>query len=113
MNFVFPLEIWMLLSASALGALQALGGAATAQIQRNFSETHFLFSTAIVALLILDGFGDWSREGSAVYVAGRVFYAGMTLVGVTRFRKWIWAVSMAGLVGCLGQLARQLYFMIA
>lgn len=113
MSFSAPLEIWMLLAASLLGALQGLGGAKAAQIQRNYSETFFIFGTAIVALLVLDGFGDWSREGAAVYVAGRIFYTGTTLAGATPLRKWTWAVSMVGLVGCLGQLARQLYLLIA
>lgn len=113
MSAGFPLEIWMIFAASILGALQAFGGAKTAQIQRNFSETFFLFSAAILGLLFLDGFGDWSREGSVIYVAGRIFYAAVSLIGATRFRKWIWAASLAGLVGCLAQLARQLYFLFA
>ena len=94
---------------NACGALQALLAVPLVglhQIHRNFSETSFLFATSVLALSILNGFGPWSLKGAIVYAAGRTLYLLFSIAPLRPYRKWAWAISIAGIVGCLAELAR-------
>lgn len=103
------IELQILMGVSAYGALQGLIAshfAGLQQIHRNFSETAFLFVAIVLFLSAADGFGSWSQKGSLAYVIGRGFYLGLSIKQFRPFRRWAWAVSTAGIVGCIGELAR-------
>lgn len=103
------IELLMLLGMCTYGAVQAFltgVGAVVQQIHRNFSETFFLFGASVLALEFLDGFGPWSLKGAAAYAIGRTAYLAMSVNPMRPLRKWSWAVSIAGIVGCIAELAR-------
>lgn len=103
------LEIAALLGVCLYGAVQAFaaGGSATLQqVHRNFSETFYLFGAGVLALGWLGAFGPWSSKGAVTYAAGRAIYLALSIAPLRRFRKWAWAISMAGVVGVLAELIR-------
>jgi uncharacterized MAPEG superfamily protein len=102
-------ELWILLGMCVYGSLQALVTGPVEpvrQIHRNFSETFYLFAACVVALHWLGGFGPWSQKGAAVYSAGRFLYLIFSVPQLRPFRRWTWAVSIAGIVGCVAELVR-------
>lgn len=102
-------ELWILLGMCAYGALQALATGPVEpmrQIHRNFSETFYLFALCVLALHGLGGFGSWSMQGAAVYAAGRFLYIVFSIPQLRPLRRWTWALSIAGIVGCLAELVR-------
>ncbi|MGD9800206.1 MAG: MAPEG family protein [Parvularculaceae bacterium] len=103
------IELLILLGMCVYGAVQALltgVGATIQQIHRNFSETFFLFGASVLTLEFLNGFGPWSLKGAAAYAVGRALYLAMSVKPMRPLRRWAWAVSIAGIVGCLAELAR-------
>jgi uncharacterized MAPEG superfamily protein len=103
------IEIAILLGVCVYGAAQALltgSFASLLQIHRNFSETSFLFAASVLGLSAVNGFGPWSLKGAAAYAAGRTLYVLFSVAPLRTYRKWAWAASIAGIVGCLAELAR-------
>lgn len=103
------IELLILLGMCIYGAAQALltgVGAVVQQVHRNFSETFFLFGASVLALELLDGFGPWSMKGAAAYAVGRALYLAMSVSPMRPLRRWAWAASIAGIVGCIAELAR-------
>ncbi|NJM35125.1 MAG: hypothetical protein HC850_10930 [Rhodomicrobium sp.] len=103
------IELSILLCMCVYGAAQALltgFGAGVQQIHRNFSETFFLFGASVLSLEFLDGFGPWSLKGAAAYAVGRALYLAMSWKPMRPLRRWAWAVSIAGIVGSIAELAR-------
>lgn len=106
-----PIELMALAAATVLGAAQfilAKRNPVFAQIQRNFLETYFIVALIIVVLAVMQGFGEWSMKGAVIYLAGRVLYVIFSFGILSRVRKWTWAVSILGLVGCAAQLLKVL-----
>lgn len=104
-----PVELQILLGVCGYGAIQALATGPIEpmrQIHRNFSETFYLFAICILLLHALNGFGNWSLKGAVVYAAGRALYLVFSIQQLRPVRKWAWAVSIAGIVGCMGEVAR-------
>lgn len=107
-------ETTILLGMSIYGAAQALTtqrSETLQQVHRNFSETFYLFAAGVLALAMLDGFGPWSFKGAIAYAAGRTLYLLLSVKPARGLRKWGWAVSIAGIVGVLGELARTMWAM--
>ncbi|MGD9967566.1 MAG: MAPEG family protein [Hyphomonadaceae bacterium] len=105
-------EIAILFGACVYGAAQASvsqRNETLQQIHRNYSETSYLFAAATLALLLLNGFGPWSLKGALVYAAGRALYLILSVKPLRSLRKWGWAVSIAGIVGVLGELVRNIW----
>lgn len=103
------IELQILLGISAYGALQGLIAGhfnKLQQVHRNFSETAFLFMFAVLFLSVVDGFGAWSQKGALAYAIGRGLYLSLSIESFRPFRKWAWAISIAGIVGCIGELVR-------
>lgn len=103
------IEMLILLGAGAYGAAQALLSGPVSdlqQIHRNFSETFPLFAASVVALSMMNGFGPWSVKGAVAYAAGRMLYLVLSVEPTRSLRKWAWAVSIAGIAGCLAELVR-------
>lgn len=103
------IELQVLLGVCVGGTVQALllgRVEALRQIHRNFSETFYFFGTSILLLSMLDGFGAWSFKGAIAYAAGRLSYLALSVKPTRPLRKWAWAISIAGIVGCLGELLR-------
>lgn len=99
----------VLLGLCVYGAVQALLQGrveALQQVHRNFSETFYLFGASVLMLSMLEGFGAWSFKGAIAYAAGRLLYLALSMKPTRPLRKWAWAISMAGIVGCLGELLR-------
>lgn len=99
----------MLLGICVYGSLQALATGPIRQIHRNFSEICYFFAACVVALHWLGGFGPWSQKGAAVYSAGRLLYLIFSVPPLRPFRRWIWATSILGMVGCVAELVRFLF----
>ncbi len=102
-------ELLILLGVCGYGAIQALATGPIEpmrQIHRNFSETFYLFAICILLLHALNAFGNWSLKGAVVYAAGRALYLVFSIQQLRPARRWAWAVSIAGVVGCMGELAR-------
>lgn len=100
-------EMLVLLGASAYGAGQALlcgPISGLRQIHRNFSETFYVFAASVVALSMIDAFGAWSLKGAIAYAVGRASYLVFSVEPARPLRKWAWAVSVAGIVGCVAEL---------
>jgi len=107
-------ELWILFGICVYGALQALATwplESMRQIHRNFSETFYLFAVCVVVLHWLSGFGPWSQKGAAVYAAGRFLYLIFSVPQLRPLRRWMWATSIAGIVGCVAELAHFLFTM--
>ena len=95
-----PIEAHALLLSAILGAAQyAVRGGLGDQVRRNFAETFPVFAGGIALLWIADGLGDYSGKGAALYLAGRVLYLLLSAAPVRSFRKFAWALSVAGLIG--------------
>lgn len=106
------IETLVLLGVCVYGAVQgslSTRSEAPQQIHRNFSETFYVFAAAILALAMLDGFGPWSFKGAIAYAVGRALYLFLSLKPLRAWRKWGWAVSIAGIVGVLAELARSIW----
>jgi uncharacterized MAPEG superfamily protein len=102
-------EMILLLAMSIYGAIQAvLTGRLDGlrQIHRNFSETYYLFSAIILALAMVGSFGGWSMQGAVAYAAGRLLYLILSVKLLRSVRKWAWAISIAGIIGCAAELIR-------
>ena len=109
------IEIWALVLTTVLGVVQfvlARQQPVFAQIQRNFLETYFIVALTIIALAALQGFGEWSFKGALIYLVGRALYVAFSFGILTRVRKWTWAISIVGLVGCVAQLIKVLLEMV-
>lgn len=109
-------ELWILFGLCVYGALQALATGPVEpvrQIHRNFSETFYLFAACVIALHWLGGFGPWSQKGAALYAAGRFLYLIFSVAPLRPFRRWMWALSIAGIVGCVAELVRSLLGVLA
>ena len=109
------IEIWALVLTTLLGAVQfalAQQQPVFAQINRNFLETYFIVAVTILVLATLHGFGEWSTKGAVIYAAGRALYVAFSFGVLTRMRKWTWAISIVGLVGCVAELIRVLLGMV-
>lgn len=105
------LELQTLLAVCLYGALQAFVAGRVAQvlqIHRNFSETAYLFAALVLCLSLFDGFGAWSERGAVVYAAGRALYLCLSFRPLRPARKWAWALSIAGIAGCVAELMRAL-----
>ncbi len=103
------IEVAVLLGACCYGAVQALlmgSFAGLWEIHRNFSETSYVFAVSVLGLSSINGFGPWSLKGAAVYAAGRALYALLSVAPLRAYRKWAWAASIAGILGCLAELVR-------
>lgn len=108
------IETLVLLGLCIYGATQGLLSARSEtlqQIHRNFSETFYVFAASILALAMLDGFGLWSFKGAVAYAVGRALYLVLSVKPLRAWRKWGWAVSIAGIVGVLAELARAIWAM--
>jgi uncharacterized MAPEG superfamily protein len=106
-----PIELSVLLGVCVYGAIQALLTGpvpALQQIHRNFSETFYLFAVCVLALHALDAFGAWSQKGAIVYAVGRALYLIVSAPPLRVVRKWAWAISLAGIVGCAAEVLRAL-----
>jgi len=113
---MMKVELLVMGGVAAYGAAQALLAGpvpAVQQIHRNFSETAYLFFAVVLALAAIEGFGPWSHKGAVVYAIGRGAYLALSFGPLRRFRKWAWATSIAGIVGCLGELARAVLQLLA
>ena len=105
------IELWMLVAVSIYGAGQFLLRGRIgrlAQIHRNFMETYLIVASSLLILYALDGFGEWSTKGAVVYAAGRALYLVFSFGPLLPLRKWTWAISIVGLVGCVAQLVKML-----
>ena len=114
-ELVMAVETTILLGVCLYGAAQALltqGRETLQQIHRNFSETFYLFGAGTVALAMLNGFGPWSLKGAMAYAAGRALYLILSAKPLRSLRKWGWAISIAGIVGVLAELARSIWTMV-
>ena len=103
------IELAILLGICLYGATQAAFSSSFAdlqQIHRNFSETAYLFAASVLGLHATSGFGSWSLKGTVVYAIGRALYVLFSVPPLRPYRKWTWATSIAGIVGCLAELAR-------
>ena len=105
-------ETTILLGACLYGAVQAAltqRSETLQQIHRNFSETFYLFGAGTIALAMLHGFGPWSFKGAIAYAGGRALYLLLSMKPLRAWRKWGWAVSIAGIAGVLAELARTIW----
>lgn len=113
-ELVMVAETTILLGVCLYGAAQALltqRSETLQQIHRNFSETFYLFGAGTIALVLLNGFGPWSLKGAMAYAAGRTLYLMLSMKPLRSLRKWGWAISIAGIVGVLAELARTIWTM--
>lgn len=103
------IELQILFGVCAYGAVQGLIAGRfkwAEQVHRNFSETVFVFVLPILCLASADGFGSWSFKGACAYAAGRGLYLLLSIRRLRPFRKWAWAISVSGIVGCIGEVLR-------
>ncbi len=108
------IETLVLLGVCIYGATQGLLSARSEtlqQVHRNFSETFYVFAASLLALAMLEGFGPWSFKGAIAYAVGRALYLLLSVKPLRGWRKWGWAISVAGIVGVLGELARTIWAM--
>ena len=112
-------SLWLVIQLAATGAMKflqpsagvgwALGsrdrevensvtGARAERASRNLVETFAIFA-GLTALLVATGkSAPASQLGALLYLAGRVVYFFVYLMGVPYLRTLVWAVSIAGLV---------------
>ena len=107
MPMTLPRPEWLALLAMLVFALLQVtltSSDAARAARRNFEATFPVFAGSVLALAVLHGFGRYSLNGAVIYAAARLLYLAMTYVGKP-LRSYAWALSIAGLIGCVGQLA--------
>ena len=66
--------------------------------QRNFHETFALFAAAAL-VVIVTGLGGWASQlGCVLYLAGRIAYVPLYVLGLTPWRSIAWAAATVGIV---------------
>ena len=106
MPITLPRPEWLALMAMLIFALLQVtltSSDAARAARRNFEATFPVFAASVLALAALHGFGRYSLNGAVIYAGARVLYLAMTYVGKP-LRSYVWALSIAGLIGCVGQL---------
>lgn len=63
----------------------------------NFGETFPLFAALAVAVVVAGNSGALSRWGAGLYVAGRVAYLPLYVLGVPLVRSLVWNVAALGI----------------
>jgi uncharacterized MAPEG superfamily protein len=64
----------------------------------NFLETFPFFVAMVVVVHFTDAYGELSRWGAVLYLAGRVVYLPLYAFGVFLVRSLAWNVATAGIV---------------
>jgi len=97
-------DVWLFIAVTALGIFQYVFSCQLPnlkQVHRNFWETYGFVAAPFVVLLVFDGFGDTSFKSMIAYTFGRLLYTFLSVLNLTKFRKWAWAISMIGVVGMI------------
>lgn len=126
----WPTELVMVLAAVGVGLVQ-LGWSAAAGVRQtslpwaagprdeprpvsgvagrltrafaNFRESFPLFSAAAIALVVMGEAGALSAWGSILYVAARVAYVPLYVIGVPWLRTLVWAAGLGGMLMVLAE----------
>lgn len=72
--------------------------------QRNFMETFAVFAAAVLMVEHLHVAGALSQWGAVVYVAGRMLFLPLYLMGVPWLRTFSWNAATLGLVLVMAQI---------
>lgn len=64
----------------------------------NFLETFPFFVAMVVVLHITDAYGELSKWGAVLYLAGRVVYLPLYAFGVFLVRSLAWNIATAGIL---------------
>ena len=71
---------------------------------RNYTETFPAFAALALALAVTGRTGGWGEAGAIIWLAARVLYLPLYVLGVPWLRSLVWAVSALGLVAMLIRL---------
>ena len=106
MPITLPRPEWLALLAMLVFALAQVvltSSDVARAARRNFEATFPIFVASVLGLAVLHGFGRFSLNGAVIYAVARGLYLAMTYVAKP-LRSSAWALSIAGLLGCVGQL---------
>jgi uncharacterized MAPEG superfamily protein len=75
-----------------------------ARAQANFLETFPFFAALVLAVHVTGAYGELSKWGALLYLAGRIVYLPLYAFGVYLIRSLAWNVAAAGIFLLLGSV---------